>query len=101
MKKLVLFVGLLTALPAFSQWFNVNASCRVSAATARCGVYNNLGRPIYCRINAGAVTRYGVWGNAYFNGWIPRRRSGYVYVNANNPYNDPLVRANASAQCRF
>ena len=103
MKKLLIAAFLMTcSVQAFAyNWFPVQVSCTVNSATARCAVYNNSYRPMICNIQVSGRTFYGysainrmsvrVFGGSY----------GYAFVNANNPYNDPLVRAWANAQCRF
>jgi hypothetical protein len=103
MKKLLIAAIFMTcSAQAFAyNWFPVQANCSVSPATARCTVYNRYYRPMICNIQVAGRTYFGysafnratirVSGGAY----------GYAHVSANNPYNDPLVRAQASAQCRF
>jgi hypothetical protein len=82
-------------------WFNVQASCSVDRAIARCSVYNRWYRPLTCRVQASGQTFYGASG---FNTKTVIIAPGFVdgvSVFALNPFRDPLVRANASAVCRF
>jgi hypothetical protein len=99
MKKLLIAAFLMTgSFQAFAyNWFPVQVSCNVNSATARCAVYNRYYRPMFCNIQVSGRTYFGYSAvNRVFAGSY-----GYAFVNANNPYNDPLVRAWANAQCRF
>jgi hypothetical protein len=82
-------------------WFNVQANCSVSRAAAQCTVYNRFYRPLTCRVDAAAMTFYGVRGAATKTIIIAPGFVDGVSVYALNPQRDPIVRANASAYCRF
>jgi hypothetical protein len=82
-------------------WFNVQANCTVNRSAAQCSIYNRWYRPITCRVQASGQTYFGA--QAYNDQIIiitPGFANG-VSVFALNPLRDPLVRANASAVCRF
>ncbi|MCH2534036.1 MAG: hypothetical protein MK008_06310 [Bdellovibrionales bacterium] len=103
MKVLVVLISLLLSSGLHAQqWFNVNANCQINAATTRCMACNySYNVPIYCNVNARAVSSYGYWMNNYNQGVVHPGNCIYVYINANNPSVDPLVSGSANAQCRF
>lgn len=103
MKKLILAASLLTVFstPVFARQINLRAVCSVNRSQATCEVYNHLNFPVYCYARAVGVTRYGFNANFAAQGVIYPGQSMYVNVYAHNPYNDPLVRANAKATCSF
>ena len=83
-------------------WYRVNANCTINRSQVECSVKNTKSFPVYCELSSQAMTRSGINGRNFANGWVqPYSGYMYVYINANNPYNDPLVRANAQARCRF
>ena len=108
MRKFIIMASMLFSLNALSFYncnfygvFNVNANCFVSGATSRCVVQNHCGRPMYCRVQAQAVSSYGYFLNGWNEGMVYPGGFLQVFINAANPYADPIVRANAQAQCQF
>jgi len=82
-------------------WFQVSARCQVNAGQASCAVYNQYYRPIYCRVQGGGTTYFGMYMNGNINGWVRPGANMFLNVWAQNPSRDPMVRAYANAQCRF
>ena len=103
MKKLLIAAFLMTcSVQAFAyNWFPVQARCQVNAATARCSVYNQYYRPMFCKVRVAGRTSYGFSAVNNMNISVRGGAYGYAHVRANNPYRDPLVAARASVQCRF
>ncbi len=97
MKKLISATILSVALSA--QAFYVNLNCNVNQAHASCYLYNHWMRPITCQIQAQGTTYYGHWLNSYATVYVFPGQYSYIYVNAYNPMLDPLVYAQASANC--
>lgn len=83
------------------RWFYQPMNCFVSGSGANCQTVNHRFNPIYCEAEASARTYRGFFLRGFFRGWIQPRQSGYIYINANNPYRDPIVRTQARARCLF
>ena len=103
MKKLLIAAFFMTcSFQAFAyNWFPVQVSCNVNSTKARWAVYHRYYRPMICNIQVSGRTYYGFSAVNRMSVRVFAGSYGYAFVNANNPYNDPLVRAWASAQCRF
>jgi hypothetical protein len=101
MKKLILLTALSLTSLTNAQAFFLQADCRFDMAQGECEVVNQTYQPIYCDLRAQGITRSGFYANGFVNGWIMPGQTAYVYVNANNPYIDPLVNVNGSANCRY
>ena len=104
MKKLL---GILLIVMTFSStaqavWQSVNAQVRVNNSSVRAKVSNVWGNAIVCRGYAYAESYYGYYANSYMNNVvIYPGRYAYVYVNANNPNQDPIVRGWANIECAW
>lgn len=101
MKKLISFTALLVGLSSSAMAFSINAECTFNQANGHCIVWNNFNRPIFCHIQARALTSAGFWADIWENGLIYPGQSGYANINANNPYVDPIVHVEGHANCNF
>jgi len=75
--------------------------CFVSPQSARCTVVNSAGAPMFCQGTVYGTSRYGAYLQSNFSGWIGAGQNIWAFVNAINPYNDPMLSANVNVQCRF
>ncbi len=84
-------------------WFNLQANCYINNySSASCQACNwNFYRPIFCQMRVNAQTSRGAFFNAFQNAYVYPGQCMNGFVNANNPYFDPLVFANAHVVCRF
>lgn len=102
MKSFFLVCMALFSLSSNVQAFYVEANCYVqSGARAVCEVCNHQGSPMLCEIRSRGLTSRGAWINNRGRGVIQAGQCATTWVQANNPYIDPLVDASASANCRF
>ncbi len=106
MRKLIAISALCISFTASAaqtnfNWFQVGARCQVNGAQANCAVYNRYYRPIFCQVQGGGTTRFGMFMNGQISGWVRPGANMFLNVFARNPYRDPLVRAYANANCRF
>lgn len=101
MKKILLAATLLLSLTGAANAFFVQAQCQFNSATGSCAVFNQWATPIACQLQAEGQVSSGVWGSAWENAYIYPGQYGYVYVNANNPWIDPLVFVRGYANCQF
>ena len=100
--SLVLFSSLFFGLAqAYSGWFAVSAQCQLNNAHAYCFIENNGFDTMYCELKAQGRSYRGYWANVVNNGWVAGGQYMYATVYANNPHNDPIVIANATARCRY
>jgi hypothetical protein len=99
--KVFLITTLLTLTFQSASAFQIQANCQFNQSQGVCQVFNQWTTPIYCSLKAQGQTNYGVWANAFINATIYPGDYAYVYVNANNPYMDPLVFVQGSANCQF
>ncbi|MEE3079841.1 MAG: hypothetical protein VX341_10930 [Bdellovibrionota bacterium] len=100
--KIISFLIISYSASAFN-WFPVQSYCQLNQGQgASCQVCNWQGyRPIFCRMNVVGRSSYGAFFNGFQQGWVYPGQCISGFVRANNPYYDPLVFANANAQCRF
>jgi hypothetical protein len=101
MKKLIVLTALTLTTLSNAHAFYLHANCRFDLAQGECEVVNQSYQPIYCELRAQGATRSGFWANGFVNGWIMPGQAAYVTVYSNNPYMDPLMNVNGSANCRY
>lgn len=83
------------------QFFALDANCNFNAANGRCQVNNYAGQPIFCSLTAAGTLASGISAYGYNNAWIFPGQSAWVFVQASNPYQNPLIAVSGSATCRF
>jgi hypothetical protein len=102
MNKIIsfIFLAVLVSSSAYA-WLPVSSYCQISPASASCSVYNPYPQVIYCQGQAQGLTFSGfsVWGA--FNAPIFPGAYAYANVYALNPWNDPLISANANFWCNY
>ncbi|HPI40434.1 MAG TPA: hypothetical protein PLJ21_06495 [Pseudobdellovibrionaceae bacterium] len=101
MKKFFIILSVLFGVNSQSYGFIIEANCSFDQAHGICSASNNFNRPILCHIRAKGQTAAGFWLNMWQETWIPPGQWRSTEVHANNPYNDPLVWVEGSANCRF
>jgi hypothetical protein len=101
MKKILVAATLLLSLSGVANAFYIQAQCQFTGAVGTCAVFNQWATPIACSLQAEGQVSSGVWGSAWENAYIYPGQYGYVYVNANNPWIDPLVFVRGFANCQF
>ena len=101
MKNIILAFVILMGVQISAQAFGLSVQCSFNQAQGSCFVFNTLNRPVQCRIQARGQTVMGFWAKVYENVIIYPGQYGYAYVYAKNPYNDPLVYVDGSANCGF
>lgn len=101
MKKILIALSLLVTLTGAANAFYVQAQCQFNSATGTCAVFNQWATPIACSMAAEGQVASGAWGSVWENAYIYPGQYGYVYVNANNPWIDPLIFVRGYANCTF
>lgn len=104
MKKLIAIFMMTISIQSFAQvrrWFYQPINCFIDGRGASCQTTNYRFNSIFCEAQAFAQTSYGYVLNGFYQGWIQPGQSAFVYVRANNPFTDPVIRANATARCLF
>ena len=91
----------LTAQAQVGRWFHHPMNCYIDSMGARCQAINHGFRTVYCEAEVSAITYRGFFLKGFFKGWVQPRQSAYIYVQANNPYRDPIVNTRAQARCLF
>lgn len=100
MKKLIATSLLLISANTFAYNFSMALNCEVVyGVRGACQIVNRLPMPIGCKISAQGQTQSGAWANLFGQGTVYPGQSAWVYVNANNPYIDPLLFVQAQASC--
>jgi hypothetical protein len=100
MKSLLSVLTLIT-LSSMANAFQVSASCSFSAASGQCAVYNQWYSPMKCSLRAQGQVSSGAYVDVWENVYVYPGEYAYAYVNANNPYYDPLIAVAGSANCQF
>ena len=100
MKQLFAVTSLILSTNIYAYTFSMNLNCQVIyGVRGACQVVNQLPAPIQCNISAQGQTQSGAWANLFGQGTVYPGQSAIVYVNANNPYIDPLIFIQAQANC--
>ena len=90
----------MTSISANAFQYNMNATWTPQRAQVQ--VVNSYGRPIICNGSLNGQFSSGGNLNAWMNGqFIPAGQNRFLFVNANNPYMDPIVYAQANINCEF
>lgn len=106
MKKLLLAVFSVSAALAASQAdaqpysFRAEAQCWFNQAEGYCRVYNTLPMPIYCQGIVQGMTYSGYYATVNFRSVIQPGQYANAWVQANNPYADPLVDVGGNISCQ-
>lgn len=82
-----------------SSAFMMGTQCNFNQAHGECSVYNDTPNTISCRINIFGQVRSGATFNGFEFATLYPGQYAYAYVNANNPYIDPLVIVRGNATC--
>ncbi|EQC48008.1 hypothetical protein [Bacteriovorax sp. Seq25_V] len=109
LKGIVLVTVLAIGMKSFANyypngWFYPHAKdvrCFANPQSARCVIVNSFGAPLFCQGVVFGQSRFGAALQSHFSGWIGAGQSVWAFVNAINPYNDPIIGANVNVQCRF
>lgn len=102
MKKLILIASTLLTLStaAEARYFQMGVQCYAGQAKAECVAYNDSNQVLFCRGKIYGETSYGYRAKGSQKGTVYPGQRFYMYVRANNPYQDPLIDAWGNVECR-
>ena len=103
MKTLIVLLGLFSLNLSAQEFMTKRAYCELNAGSnARCEVCNfESYHPIHCQMSVRGQTLHGFWFQGAQQGMVAPGQCMYGYVYARNPFQDPLIFADAQAHCRL